>query len=280
MKNDELIESLNYYKIDDKDYINRCKQCLIFINSNDKVLKQFNAFHKILFVDKSNKIRDFWKLRRIEELFETEVNPFITNILLLSGYKYHEGNMIRNNFDEEQININKIRVRETLLNDVVERKYDGIRISQMLWGAYFINCIIIEIGRLQYEHFSDEIIKIHIPKGEKLNIDAVKESIEYSYEYIIKYFDITNFNYYCYSWLLSKQIHELVDRNSNIYKFYELFEVTEGEDCLEDVLKFVFGENCIIDYAKLSESTSLQREIKKYLMSCGKIRIGKGRLKV
>lgn len=56
----------------------------------------------------------------------------------------------------------------------------------MLWGAYFINIRIIEVGRLQYEFCKvnplnkkgyKKCIKIHIPSGEKLAEEQVKESI-------------------------------------------------------------------------------------------------------
>ncbi len=281
MKNNELIEALNYYEIEDIDYINKCKNCLNFINSNKKVLEQFNFYHSILFIDKSNKIRELWKYKRIEELFKQyQVDYFITNILLLSGYKFHEENMIKRGFDKEQINIHKVRVKEALLNDIIKRKYDGIRISQMLWGAYFINCRLIEIGRLQYEYFNDNVIKIHIPNGGKLNIDLVKQSLKSSRKFIEKYFNTTHFNYYCNSWILSKQIHELVDKNSDIYKFYELFDVEEGEECLDDILNFVFEKNNIVDYNKLSERTSLEVKIKDFLMSNKQIKIGQGKLKL
>lgn len=279
MKNSELIEALKYYEIENIDYINKCKECLNFINDNNEILEKFNIYHYILFIDKNNQIRELWKYKKLEELFDTEVNSFITNLLLLSAYKYHQENMIKRGFDIEQINIHKTRVKESLLNDIFIRKYDGIRISQMLWGAYFINCRLIEIGRLQYEYYNDEAIKIHIPKGDKLNIDIVKKSLKQSYEFINKYFKISNFDYYCNSWLLSKQIHKLVNKNSNIYKFYELFNVTEGEECLDDILNFVFDLKNEIDYAKLEENTSLQRSIKNYLLKGNDIKLGRGILK-
>lgn len=280
MKYNELMDALKYYKIRDIDYINRCKNCLNFINGNNTVLDQFNIYHNILFVDKNNKLRELWQYKRLDGLFNSQVDSFITNLLLLSGYKYHERNMIKMCFDKEQINIHKTRVKESLLNDVIIRKYDGIRISQMLWGAYFINCRLIEIGRLQYEYYNDEVIKIHIPKGDKLNIDRVKQSLKESHKFINKYFKCKNFNYYCNSWLLSKQIHELVNKKSNIYKFYELFEVVESEECLDDILNFVFDNKKINDYSELSERTSLEIKLKDYLITGKKIRIGQGKLKL
>lgn len=274
------MDALKYYDIKSMDYINKCKKCLNSINDNNEILRQFNTYHNILFIDKSNKIRKLWQCKKLDELFDSQVDSFITNLLLLSGYKYHAENMIKMCFDKEQIDIHKARVKESLLNDILTRKYDGIRISQMLWGAYFINCRLIEVGRLQYEYYNDKVIKIHIPKGNKLNIDIVKQSLRKSSKFINKYFNTTRFNYYCNSWLLSKQIHALVDKESNIYKFYELFEVMEGEECVNDILNFVFEKNDIIDYNELSERTSLEIKIKNYLISGKKIRLGQGKLKL
>lgn len=41
----------------------------------------------------------------------------------------------------------------------------------MLWGTYFINNRLIEVGRLQFESINDNQVKIHIPAGEKLDIE-------------------------------------------------------------------------------------------------------------
>lgn len=279
MSKDELNEALNYYEIKDKTYIENCIECLNFINNNAAIIKIFNKYHDILFKDKTNKIRDLWNYKKIEELQNNSVNPFITNILLLSGYKYHISNMNKKEFDEYQIKTHKNKVKESLLNDIINRKLNGIRLSQMLWGAYLINCRIIEIGRLQYEYYSNDTIKIHIPKNGRLDFEDVKQSIQKSSMFIEKYYHTKNFKYICESWLLSKQIHKLVKKDSNIYKFYGLFEIEEGDDCFDDILNFIFEIESINDYNKLSETTSLQRKIKKYLLMGNKIFIGHGILK-
>ena len=148
----------------------------------------------------------------------------------------------------------------------------------MLWGAYFINLRIIEVGRLQYEYENSNSIKIHIPADGKLDIDKVIDSLNKAPFFIKKYFNIESYCYYCNSWLLSKQIHNIVDKNSNIYKFYELFDVTEGESCIEDILNFVY-KSSTKKYNELQEETSLQRDIKKYLLNDNDIKLGKGFLK-
>ena len=93
-----------------------------------------------------------------------------------------KNNMNKYGFDIKQVEIHKNRVKECFENDLIYRKHNGVRISQMLWAVYFIKVRIIEIGRLQYEYEYTKnnvsIIKIHIPKGKKLNLMEVKDSIK------------------------------------------------------------------------------------------------------
>lgn len=131
-----------------------------------------------MYIEEFTKIKDLWQYKDIDELFGDNVNPFITNIMVLLGYNYHRENMQQYNFDATQINIHKKRVNECFESDLKVRKRDGIRISQMLWAIYFIRTRIVEIGSLQFEYDSNSIVKIHIPKNTNLNIFSVKESIK------------------------------------------------------------------------------------------------------
>lgn len=278
MNTKTIDNALLYYGINDEEYKTQCYNCLESVKHNTTLQKECNNLFNVLFVDKTNKIEDLWNIKSLNMLFSETVHPYITNLLLLSGYEIHQKNMDYYKLDEEQIKIHKMRVKESLTNDIKIRKYDGIRISQMLWGAYFINLRIIEVGRLQYEYENSNSIKIHIPANEKLNIDKVIDSLDKAPFFIKKYFNIESYCYYCNSWLLSKQIHNIVDKNSNIYKFYELFDVTEGESCIEDILNFVY-KSSTKKYNELQEETSLQRNIKKYLLNDNDIKLGKGFLR-
>ena len=281
-------EALDFYSIRDSQYKEKCYKCIDELERNKEYQDKVNEVYKILFIDKTDKLRNLWNLDKHIDLFDNIKNPFITNILLLSGYKVHQNNIEKYHLDEKQIKIHKVRVKECLLNDIKVRKYDGIRISQMLWGAYFINLKIIEVGRLQYEFVKfnplnekeyKECIKIHIPSGEKLLEKQVKDSITKSKKEIIKYYNLENPEYYCSSWLLSPSINRILDRNSNIAKFYNMFEIIDEKDGLDDVLNFVFNVKNITQYSQLKEDTSLQRKIKEMLLRNGKITIGVGYLK-
>lgn len=281
-------QALEFYNISDSEYKEKCYKCIEEIEKDKEYQETVNEVYNTLFIDKNNKIRSLWSFKNLSDIFGNIKNPFITNVLLLSGYKTHQDNIKKYHLDEEQIRIHKVRVRDSLLNDIKIRKYDGIRISQMLWGAYLINLRIIEVGRLQYEFIKfnplnekeyKECIKIHIPSGEKLLEKQVKESIIKSKDEIKKYFGIDNPEYYCISWLLSPSINQIVDENSNIAKFYNMFEIVDEEEGLDDVLNFVFNVKDINDYAELEENTSLQIKLKQMLLRNEKMTIGVGILK-
>ena len=148
----------------------------------------------------------------------------------------------------------------------------------MLWGTYFINNRLIEVGRLQFEPIYDNQVKLHIPAGEKLDIEKVTKSIENSKLLLKKYYNVENPRYICESWLLSQEIFQMLDENSNIVKFQELFDIKRDKDGIDDILNFVFNIRECEDYTNLSEKTSLQRKIKTFLINGGKIYNGYGEI--
>ena len=275
---DIIDEALNFYNID-LQYRDKCYNCAEEINKKEKLSLSFSNLYKKLYIEEFTKIKDLWQYKDIDELFGDNVNPFITNIMILLGYNYHRKNMQQYNFDATQINIHKKRIKECFESDLKVRKRYGIRVSQMLWAIYFIRTRIIEIGSLQFEYDSNSIVKIHIPKNTNLNIFSVKESIKKATIEMKKIYSIKDFKYICNSWLLSKQIYEIIDENSNISKFHNLFDITEGEECINDILNFVYGIDECEDYSLLPTNTTLQSKIKNELLNGKIFYLGLGVLK-
>ena len=265
-----VVDNLSDYDIDDIEYIDRCLFVIDKINNDLDLYNKFMEIYNILYVRELDDLRSLWKYKDIKGLFGVDI-PFITNVILLMGE-------CNNNFDDEQVNICKKRVRECLVNDIYNRGYDSIRVSQMLWGVYFIRGRIIEIGRLQYELY-DNNIKIHIPGGKRLIYDEVIDSLKKSRYYIKKYFNLDNCEYYCNSWLLSLDLRDILDNNSNIIKFQSLFDIEVGDSCVDDILNFVFDIRDILSYNELKEETTLKRGLKKYLLESKDIKMGLGKLK-
>ena len=71
----------------------------------------------------------------------------------------------------------------------------------------------------------------------------------------------------------------MLDKSSNISLFHNLFVVEDGENCIDDILNFVYEINECDDYNQLSEKTSLQKKIKERLLKDKKIYLGLGILK-
>ena len=282
IEKENIEKALIFYNINIKDYKDKCYKCLDDINKNKELKTKLYNVLKLLYGNESEQLELFWKESDLNRFLGESYNKFIHNIILLSGYKIHEENMSKCNFDTYQVLAHKNRVRECLTNDIYNRKLEGIRLSQTLWGIYFINIRLIEVGRLQYEYCNNKkgkYIKIHIPKGDKLLYNEVLNSIKNSKKEIKKYFNIENYEYYCESWLLSKDITKLLDSNSNIAKFQQLFDITEGKDAIKDILNFVFDLQQIDSYYDLPEGTSLQSKIKDLLINEKEIHIGIGKLK-
>lgn len=278
--NIDIDDFLEFYNIKNEKYKEKLWKCLHELENNEKLIWRFNELRYILFVnDNITEIENLWKINDISLLFDFNVNPFITNLLLISGCIEHRKNMREKDFNQEQINIHKKRVNECFVSDLENRNYEGIRVSQLLWGSYFVRCSLIEIGILQYEYYNETKIYIHIPKQNRLDMNLVKKSIEQSRDYINKHYKTIGYKYYCDSWILSKQLRELVNENTNIYKFYDLFDVLNGDDCNIDILNYVYQIKDISDFTKLEENSSLQKILKAELIKNKKFKLGRGILK-
>ena len=101
MKIDEAFE---FYNID-KSYKEECYRCIEEINRSENYKKVFKDVYEILYCSDFFRIKELWQIKDVNELF---------------------------------VNNHKKRIKECFQNDLIYRKYNGVRISQMLWAVYFI----------------------------------------------------------------------------------------------------------------------------------------------
>lgn len=272
-------EALKFYKIDDEDYCDKCLACVRHINENPELRTKLEFLYKTLYLDPDIDLAKYWSKDNPEKLFEMETPDFITSIVVLMGYKIHIQNMKKFKLDGSQKHVHKRRVKEALTKDIYERKCNEIRTSQMLWAIYFINLRLVEVEDFQYENMKpkkDEMIQIHIPSGSDIGRESVIHSVNSSKSEVAKYFKKDNPRYGCNSWLLSNQIREMVRDDSKIADFHGLFRVTDGNDCIKDILDFVYKIEECDDYSQLPENTSLEKSIKRFLLKGKKIYLGIG----
>lgn len=226
-------------------------------------------------------------------LFWKDQNQFYERILRKSHYRlwflYYFSRMaltIWDKYEEKGINrgIYVDTFRDlTLWCGNCFRDFGEYGINEYVWFSHHLNMRLFRLGRLQFEYLDslwdiqdenmqiqkgDPVISVHIPQGEKLDLAAVRNSLEQAREFVG-----TDIPYLCHSWLLYPGLQEILSENSNILKFQQEFrllsvdyEEREGEQRIFDFLKE--------DPAEYPENTSLQRNAKKYLLS-GK-RLGSG----
>lgn len=263
-----------------------------FINLFETYLQKFHldnnfkiavyALHTFLFADD----KYGW-----ESNLKREIVDMFPAVVLLSAMQRHITNMKKRGFDKFQIEKHKYRIYECCTISLDTYRINGVEISQLLWGSFFINANIIEFGRLQYELKKYEYqipnlemkqkfcIGIHIFRGEKLNKDAVSNSLKIAKKNINLYFQELEKEpkFFIHSWLLAQNLDSYLEENSNIKYFRKLFDIVKytGESSITKFLFNTTSEN-IVDYA---EDTSLRRKIKQALLQGIKFYDGIGVLK-
>lgn len=152
---------------------------------------------------------------------------------------------------------------------------------RFVWGWWFprqLSMREFRIGALEYE-YCDDHMDIHIPSDADLSRASVLDSLTKYREFCRKYYPKWGgLALCCGSWLLSPALHKLLDENSNILQFQNMFDVTETDEESMGVLDWVFPGNKNVS-EQLPEKTSLQRNMKQYLLSGGKIGWSKGVLR-
>ena len=84
---EEVSKGLQFYQIEDEKYYNKCINALEEIKQKN-LLDNFEKIYDILFLNKKREIEDLWQYKEIENLFGANI-IFITNVMLLLGYKKH-----------------------------------------------------------------------------------------------------------------------------------------------------------------------------------------------
>lgn len=153
---------------------------------------------------------------------------------------------------------------------------------RFVWGWWFPRQLSLKefrIGSLEYEYCEDKCINVHIPSDAVFSQQSVLESLSQFKNFCKQYYpECDGQEIQCESWLLSPALKDVLDDNSNILAFQKLFNVVETDYESMAVLDWVFpGFNSVSE--QLPEETSLQKNMKKYLLDGKKIGWSKGILK-
>lgn len=146
------------------------------------------------------------------------------------------------------------------------------------WTTRQINARLFRLGELEYELLQEggsRSVALHIPSDCRLEPALLDESVERAKKFLAAYFpDWQDAPMTCESWLLSPALKDLLPPDSRILRFQRAFDLTpRTDDEREAVLQWVFRltapqqKNAALD--ALPENTSLQKSLKRFLLSGG-----------
>ncbi len=113
----------------------------------------------------------------------------------------------------------------------------------------------------------DNFASIHIPAKEPFSKEECEKSINEAAKIFDTYYPEFNFKAYCtFSWMMEKRLRTIMGRDTNITEFSDLFYAFPLKDSGKGVYIFLYHKEGIVPPEALSEDTSMQRAVKKYLM--------------
>lgn len=275
----DLENIISFYDFD-IDFAEFFRELWYQVNIDVNLIFLVYLWYYILYVVKVEK-HNKWDFKL--SYFKDNGSLYMPMIAMLMGYKIHEANMEK--YDIEQIRVQKKIIRDICESDFLVYRIPGIRFSNMEWGSRFIRGEIVQIGILQYEFKrkyleNEDVIFIHIPRCNNFTKDNIDESLNNKNK-VFDYFNVPkDIKFVCNSWLLSPELKQILNKDSNILYFQNKFNVFYTEENKKDFLKFIFNEPFNVDnYNNLEENTSLQKYIKNKLINEEKLHIGLGILK-
>lgn len=156
--------------------------------------------------------------------------------------------------------------------------------DRAFWMGRQLSCRIFRLGTLEYEYSQDEdggkIISVHIPSNADLSAQSIENSLSRSKEFLARFGgEYANAKYACFSWLLAPALKEVLPQQSKILYFQSLFDIKEVYEDNDGYKLWVF-KNSALQPEDFPENTSLQRNLKKYVLAGGKVGEAYGILKM
>lgn len=152
--------------------------------------------------------------------------------------------------------------------------------TEEMWAPRFLSLHIVRLGEFEYEFCEEDEpqISLHIPSDAVLQPERMMASFRELSTFIDHHCPaFCGCPVRCWSWLLSSPLEDLLPHSSHIRDFRQLFDIT-GDCYSSDYKKWIAGREDISD-TDLPEKTSLQRAIKHFVLTGGRLSIGEGQVK-
>lgn len=142
-------------------------------------------------------------------------------------------------------------------------QYGRYGFDRAMWTWRQTSGMLVRIGSLEYEIKEDEV-SIHIPSDADLEGKSVRASLKRARDLLPR------LPFTCYSWLLSPKLKRLLPEDSNILRFRSMFRKFRYNSGDDSYRLWVFKDPRLSprDYP---EDTTLQRNMKKFVLHGGKV---------
>ena len=153
------------------------------------------------------------------------------------------------------------------------------------WIYRVLSASLFRLGTLEFEMRScpnnemlegyavegDKLISVHIPSDAVMTRDNLNQSYEMAGQFFKKYFpEYGDVIIYCRTWLLAPELKSLLPEGSKILEFQSDYKIINTSSGDTNFIKWVYKKN-YDDYTRLPENTTLQRNIKNFLLSGGQM---------
>ncbi len=142
------------------------------------------------------------------------------------------------------------------------------------WVGRQLSLCLFRLGELEYESGEWEgkkLLSVHIPSDADLSPEKVDVSLSFARKFFASHFpEYADAKFACYSWLLSPALEKLLPENSKIIQFRRRFEILEVNENADGYKLWVY-KTTTLPPEEFPENTSLQRNMKKYILNGGKI---------
>lgn len=145
--------------------------------------------------------------------------------------------------------------------------------DRAFWTVRQVSCVLFRMGTLEYELRTEngkKQISLHIPSDADLSLPALRASYELAKGLLARFPEYAGGKWGCGSWLLSPDLKNFLPETSRILGFQRSFQLRDTW-VDEEFKEWVYGRVDIPNH-DLPEKTSLQRNIKAFLLSGGAFR--------
>jgi hypothetical protein len=227
------------------------------------------------------KYPEYWEiaLEHLKHLLEPDENGM--KILACQLYS------VCNTYDEyvrigisQKVFIDTMKFFTRFLKEYKNR-FGFYRYTWAWWAVRQISMLEYRIGELEYEmkfENGEKYIDIHIPADTDMSTGKLRESYCDALVFFNKYYpEFSNAEMVCSSWLLAPSLKKVMPENSKILQFQKSFTINHMDAESIAFMDWVYGSRDI-PIKDLPENTSLQKRLKPYLLSNGKIEWASGKL--